>query len=181
MLGQGLPVYRVLYERNHNPLPSRQELEAWLEEHDAREAAQARGAHNPPTAPASAPAAPDPMTSAPAPASPTPWLLRWQGLLADQPPGPLGTRLSLLAGLVLCALMAGLPLVTRSGLSLLITAAGLLWLLWSLRTPAGAIRPISGWLLAMLAVAVLATGFSPVPVAAFKGLLKLVSYLGSTR
>lgn len=118
------------------------------------------------------------MTSAQAPASPTPWLLRWQGLLAGQQPGPLGTRLSLLAGLVLCALMAGLPLVTRSGLSLLITAAGLLWLLWSLRTPAGAIRPISGWLLAMLAVAVLATGFSPVPVAACKGLLKLVSYLG---
>ena len=114
----------------------------------------------------------------PAPAPPTPWLLRWQGLLADTPPGPLGERLSLVAGLVLCALMAGLPLVTRGGLSLLIAAAGLLWLLWSLRTPAGAIRPVSAWLLAMLAVAVLATGFSPVPVAAFKGLLKLVSYLG---
>ncbi|MEY2645898.1 MAG: putative bicarbonate transporter, IctB family [Cyanobacteriota bacterium] len=114
----------------------------------------------------------------PAPAPPTPWLLRWQGLLAGTQPGPLGARLSLLAGMVLCALMAGLPLVTRGGLSLLITAAGLLWLLWSLRTPAGALRPISAWLLVMLAVAVLATGFSPVPVAAFKGLLKLVSYLG---
>jgi len=74
--------------------------------------------------------------------------------------------------------MAGLPLVTRGGLSLLILAAGLLWLLWSLRTPAGPIRPISAWLLVMLAVAVLATGFSPVPLAAFKGLMKLVSYLG---
>jgi putative inorganic carbon (HCO3(-)) transporter len=114
----------------------------------------------------------------PAPAPPIPWLLRWQGLLAGTQPGPLGARLSLLAGMVLCALMAGLPLVTRGGLSLLITAAGLLWLLWSLRTPAGALRPISAWLLVMLAVAVLATGFSPVPVAAFKGLLKLVSYLG---
>ena len=114
----------------------------------------------------------------PAPASPTPWLLRWQGLLASGEPGPLSGRLSLLAGLVLCALMAGLPLVTRGGLSLLILAAGLLWLLWSLRTPAGPIRPISAWLLVMLAVAVLATGFSPVPLAAFKGLLKLVSYLG---
>jgi len=114
----------------------------------------------------------------PAPASPTPWLLRWQGLLATGEPGPLSERLSLIAGLVLCALMAGLPLVTRGGLSLLILAAGLLWLLWSLRTPAGPIRPISAWLLVMLAVAVLATGFSPVPLAAFKGLLKLVSYLG---
>jgi putative inorganic carbon (HCO3(-)) transporter len=80
--------------------------------------------------------------------------------------------------MVLCALMAGLPLVTRSGLTLLITAAGLLWLLWALRTPAGQVGTISGWLLVMLGVAVLATGFSPVPVAAFKGLMKLVSYLG---
>ena len=114
----------------------------------------------------------------PAPASPTPWLLRWQGLLAGGEPGPLSGRLSLVAGLVLCALMAGLPLVTRGGLTLLITASSLLWLLWSLRTPAGPIRPISAWLLAMLGIAVLATGFSPVPVAAFKGLMKLVSYLG---
>ena len=51
VLGQGLPVYRVLYERNHSPLPSRQELEAM-------EAMEAGGAHNPPTAPAIAPAAP---------------------------------------------------------------------------------------------------------------------------
>ena len=51
----------------------------------------------------------------PAPASPTPWLLRWQGLLAGGT-GPLASRLSLVAGLVLCALMAGLPLVTRGGL-----------------------------------------------------------------
>ncbi|NDG75204.1 MAG: putative bicarbonate transporter, IctB family, partial [Synechococcaceae bacterium WB8_1B_136] len=58
------------------------------------------------------------------------------------------------------------------------TAAGLLWLLWALRTPPGAIGSISGWLLLMLGIAVLATGFSPVPAAALKGLLKLVSYLG---
>jgi putative inorganic carbon (HCO3(-)) transporter len=114
----------------------------------------------------------------PAPACPNPWLLRWQGCLAGKQAGPLGARLALLAGVVLCALMAGLPLVSRGGLSLLIVASGLLWLLWALRTPAGAIRPISAWLLVMLAVAVLATGFSPVPVAACKGLLKLVSYLG---
>ncbi len=120
--------------------------------------------------------APAPSTPAPAPA--TPWLLRWQGLLAQHSAGPLTARLSLVAGMVLCALMAGLPLVTRSGLTLLITAAGLLWLLWALRTPAGQVGTISGWLLVMLGVAVLATGFSPVPVAAFKGLMKLVSYLG---
>ena len=116
------------------------------------------------------------MTPATAPS--TPWLLRWQGLLAGGQTGVLSGRLPLLAGLVLCALMAGLPLVTRGGLSLLILSSGLLWLLWALRTPAGPIRPISAWLLAMLAVAVLATGFSPVPMAAFKGLMKLVSYLG---
>jgi len=113
----------------------------------------------------------------PAPAS-VPLLLRWQGLLAQSPPGRLGAHLPTLAGLVLCALMAGLPLVTRAGLSLLILACGLLWLVWALRTPPGPIGRINAWLLAVLAVAVLATGFSPVPLAAFKGLLKLVSYLG---
>jgi putative inorganic carbon (HCO3(-)) transporter len=114
----------------------------------------------------------------PATASP-PLLLRWQGLLAGLPAGRLGGRLPQLAGLVLCALMAGLPLVTRSGLSLLIAACGLLWFLWALRTPAsgGAIEPINLWLLAVLAVALIATGFSPVPSAAVKGLLKLLSYL----
>ena len=67
--------------------------------------------------------------------APTPLLLRWQGLLARTAPGRLEARLPLLSGLVLCALMAGLPLVTRGGLSLLIAAAGLLWVLWALRTP----------------------------------------------
>ena len=116
------------------------------------------------------------MSLAPVPS--TPWLLRWQGLLAGSASGPISSRFSLLAGLVLCALMAGLPLVTRGGLSLLILSAGLLWLLWVLCTPAGRIGGISGWLLVMLGIAVLATGFSPVPMAAFKGLLKLTSYLG---
>ncbi len=115
------------------------------------------------------------MTPAPAP---TPWLLRWQGLLAGGSGGPLAQRLPLISGVVLCALMAGLPLVTRDGLSLLITASGLLWVLWALRTPPGRIGAMNGWLLAILAVMVLATGFSPVPVAAAKGLAKLVSYLG---
>jgi len=79
---------------------------------------------------------------------------------------------------VLCALMAGLPLVTRGGLSLLILAAGLLWLTWALRTPAGPLGAINSWLLLLLGIAVVATGCSPVPLAAFKGLLKLLSYLG---
>ncbi|MCS5691481.1 IctB family putative bicarbonate transporter [Cyanobium sp. FGCU-6] len=114
----------------------------------------------------------------PAPSPPVPLLLRWQGLLADGPTGILGRHLPLVSGWVLCALLAGLPLVTRSGLSLLIAASGLLWVVWALRTPPGRIGTINGWLLVVLGVAVLATGFSPVPVAAFKGLLKLVSYLG---
>ena len=75
-------------------------------------------------------------------------------------------------------LFAWLPFVSRSGLGLEITAAGLLWLLWSLCSPPGRIGPISGWLLVILAVACISTGWSPVPLAAAKGLLKLLSYLG---
>jgi putative inorganic carbon (HCO3(-)) transporter len=107
-----------------------------------------------------------------------PLLLRWQGLFAGGSAGPLTVRLLPIAGLVLCALMAGLPLVTRSGLTLMILACSLLWLLLVLRRPAGGVGEINGWILAILAVALLATGFSPVPVAAAKGLLKLASYLG---
>ena len=112
------------------------------------------------------------------PASPTPLLLRWQGLLAGSPAGSITQHLPLISGLVLCTLLAGLPLVTRAGLSLLIAACGLLWVLWALRTTPGQIGPINLALLAVLAVALLATGFSPVPVAAAKGLMKLTSYLG---
>ncbi len=112
------------------------------------------------------------------PAAPTPLLLRWQGLLAGSPAGSITQHLPLISGLVLCALLAGLPLVTRAGLSLLIAACGLLWVLWALRTTPGQIGPINLALLAVLAVALLATGFAPVPVAAAKGLMKLTSYLG---
>ena len=115
-------------------------------------------------------------SSATAPAPP--WILRWQGLLAHAPVGRLGRQLPLIAGIVLCALMAGLPLVTRSGLSLLIAASGLLWVVMALRTPPGAVGSINRWILGIIALALLATGFSPVPSAAFHGLLKLLSYLG---
>ena len=87
-------------------------------------------------------------------------------------------QLPLIAGIVLCALMAGLPLVTRSGLTLLIAASGLLWLLLALRTPPGEVGAINRWVLGIMALAVLATGFSPVPTAALHGLFKLLSYLG---
>ncbi|MFN9645424.1 MAG: IctB family putative bicarbonate transporter [Cyanobacteriota bacterium] len=110
--------------------------------------------------------------------APPPLVLRWQGLLAQQRVGWLGQQLELIAGLMLCALMAWLPQITRGGLTLLIAACGLLWLLWGLRTRPGPLGQLNGWLLAVLAVAVVATGFSPVPLAAFKGLMKLVSYLG---
>ncbi|MEX1323141.1 MAG: putative bicarbonate transporter, IctB family, partial [Synechococcaceae cyanobacterium] len=107
-----------------------------------------------------------------------PLLLRWQGLLAGWRVGPVGSRLVALGGLVLCALMAGLPLVSRAGMSLLILASGALWLLLALRRPPRGIGAINAWILVILAVALVATGFSPVPAAAAKGLLKLVSYLG---
>jgi tRNA (guanine-N7-)-methyltransferase len=44
VLAQGLPVYRVLYERNDAPLPALADLEQWLEDAD-----------NPATAPACVP------------------------------------------------------------------------------------------------------------------------------
>ena len=108
--------------------------------------------------------------------APTPWLLLWQGLL----PGSAAQqkRLSDLAGIVLILLMAGLPVLTRAGLGLIVLACGALWVLWSLTRTPTRIGSISGWLLLFMAVAVLATGLSPVPIAAAKGLLKLISYLG---
>lgn len=105
-----------------------------------------------------------------------PLLLRWQGVLHTH--AAVESRLAWLAGSLLTLLLAGLPLFTRSGLTLLIAATGALWLLWSLVTPPDRIRPIGGWLLLFLGIAVLATGFSPVPAAAAKGLVKLLGYLG---
>ena len=107
---------------------------------------------------------------------PTPLLLRWQGCLSPDTSALL--RMEQLSGAVLMLLFAWLPFVSRSGLGLEITAAGLLWLLWSLCSPPGRIGPISRWLLVILAVACISTGWSPVPLAAAKGLLKLLSYLG---
>ena len=105
-----------------------------------------------------------------------PLLLRWQGSLTASTGGL--QRLELLSGSVLMLLLASLPFVSRGGLAMEITAAGALWLLWSLVTPAARIGAISGWVLLFLAMALISTGFSPVPAAAAKGLLKLISYLG---
>jgi len=107
-----------------------------------------------------------------------PLLLRWQGAWAAAAQGPLGRRIAPIAGAVICVLMAGLPLLSRGGLGLLIAASGLLWILWALSRPAGKLGSINLWILGILAIATVATGCSPVPVAAFKGLLKLISYLG---
>ena len=104
-----------------------------------------------------------------------PLLLRWQGLL--RPADLVLLRLEWLSGGVLVLLLTGLPLFTRGGLSLVIAAVALLWLLWSLCSPPEEIGAISGWLLLILGIAILTTGFSPVPMAAAKGLLKLLSYL----
>lgn len=105
-----------------------------------------------------------------------PRLLRWQGLVPCS--APQQRRLQATAGVLLMALLATLPFISRPGLALVITACGALWLLWSLTTPPGRIGAISGWLLLYLAIATVATGFSPVPMAAAKGLIKLLSYLG---
>ena len=114
----------------------------------------------------------------PSPAAP--WLLCWQGLLASEATSRLRKLLPQIAGGMLCALLLVLPMATRTGLGLLIAACGLLWLVWGLATPPVQ-RPlgaINGWLLLYVAIALVATGLSPVPAAAAKGLLKLLSYLG---
>ncbi len=108
--------------------------------------------------------------------APPPLLLRWQGLLpaSDQQ----RRRLSWLASILLMVLLAGLPFLTRTGLGLVVLACGALWILWASVSQPQRIGAISAWVLLFLGIAVLATGFSPVPVAAAKGLIKLLSYLG---
>ena len=107
---------------------------------------------------------------------PTPLLLSWQGCIPASPAAL--TRIEQLSGAVLMLLLAGLPFVSRSGMGLEVLASGLLWLLWSLCSPPGRIGATGRWLLLILALACLSTGWSPVPLAAAKGLLKLMSYMG---
>ena len=105
-----------------------------------------------------------------------PLIQRWQGCLQPQP--VVLRRLEWLAAILLMVLLSGLPFLSRSGLALVMVACGLIWLLWSLCTPPVRVETPSSWLLVILGIAILATGFSPVPIAAIKGLLKLLSYLG---
>lgn len=117
------------------------------------------------------------MVSTPA----IPWLLRWQGLWhGGAKSSRLAPLLPQLAGGVLVALLLLLPLADRDGLGLLISACSVLWLVWCLSAPPSSkpLGAINSWLLVYLALALLATGFSPVPAAAAKGLFKLLSYLG---
>ena len=107
---------------------------------------------------------------------PPPLLLRWQGCILASPAAL--TRIEQLSGAVLMLLLAGLPFVSRSGLGLEILSSGLLWLLWSLCSPPGRIGATGRWLFLILALACLSTGWSPVPLAAAQGLLKLMSYMG---
>jgi len=108
-------------------------------------------------------------------------LLRWQGLWhGGAKSSRLAPLLPQLAGGVLVALLLLLPLADRGGLGLLISACSVLWLVWCLSAPPSSkpLGAINSWLLVYLALALLATGFSPVPAAAAKGLFKLFSYLG---
>ncbi len=117
------------------------------------------------------------MVSTPA----IPWLLRWQGLWhGGTKSSRLAPLLPQLAGGLLVALLLLLPLADRGGLGLLISACSVLWLVWCLSAPPSSkpLGAINSWLLVYLALALLATGFSPVPAAAAKGLFKLFSYLG---
>ena len=104
-------------------------------------------------------------------------LVFWKGLIA--PDQAVLKRLESLAGVLLLVLLTGLPLLTRTGLGLVIAACGVLWLLWCLCSPPSKrIGTISRWLMLFLAIAIVTTGCSPVPIAASKGLIKLISYLG---
>ena len=105
-------------------------------------------------------------------------LLDWQGLGRRWEPTRLTRRLPLLAGLLLLSLFTALPFLSRPGMALLLLGNGLLWLSWSLLEPPGAMGSMGRRLLMFLAIAVVATGFSPVPPEAGRGLLKLVLYLG---
>ena len=101
------------------------------------------------------------------------WLLRWQGTINYT-----SISLSFWSGGVLVILLAALPFLNRSGLGTMILATGAFWVLWSMVTPLDKIDGVSSWVLILLGVSVLTTSFSPVPLAAAKGLLKLVGYLG---
>ena len=105
-------------------------------------------------------------------------LLDWQGLGRRWERTRLTRRLPLLAGLLLLSLFTVLPFLSRPGMVLLLLGSGLLWLSWSVLEPPGGMGSMGRLLLVFLAIAVVATGFSPVPREALRGLLKLVLYLG---
>ncbi|KKZ11114.1 MAG: hypothetical protein TH68_09390 [Candidatus Synechococcus spongiarum 142] len=105
-------------------------------------------------------------------------LLDWQGLGGRWGHTCLTRRLPLLAGLLLLSLFTALPFLSRSGMALLLLGNGVLWLSWSVLEAPGRMGSMGRWLLVFLAIAVVATGFSPVPQEALRGLLKLVLYLG---
>ena len=113
----------------------------------------------------------------PSPAAP--WLLCWQGLLAGGSRSRLRRLLPQIAGGMLCALLLVLPMATaRAWLAdcrLRVAVAGVGTRHTTCATAPGGHQ----WLVAVfLAIALVATGLSPVPAAAAKGLLKLLSYLG---
>ncbi len=114
----------------------------------------------------------------PSPAAP--WLLCWQGLLASEATSRLRKLLPQMAGGMLCALLLVLPMATRTGLGLLIAACGLLWLVWGLATPPVQ-RPLGPSMAGYCCMSLSPwwpRACRPVPAAAAKGLLKLLSYLG---
>ena len=101
----------------------------------------------------------------------------WQGLGLRLGQPRLQPRLPLLAGLLLLSTFGTLPFLSRGGLAILLLGHGVLWTCWCLQEPARPTGAMGRALLLFLAVAVVATGFSPVPLAAATGLLKLVAYL----
>ena len=106
-------------------------------------------------------------------------LQSWQGLGIRFGQPRLQRHLQLLAGLLLVGNCAALPFLSRTGLALILLAEGVLWACWTLQQPARPMGAMGRSLLLFLAVAVVATGFSPVPFAAVTGLSKLAAYLAA--
>ncbi len=106
-------------------------------------------------------------------------LLDWQGLgTLWWGHGRLERRFPLLAGLLMVSLFTALPFLSRPGIALLLLGHGLLWLCWSVLERRKTMGPLGPCLMVFLAIAIVATGFSPVPHEALPGLFKLVLYMG---
>ncbi len=101
----------------------------------------------------------------------------WRGQGIKKVPLETNKRIELSAGFVFSLLLFNLPFISRAALGVIILFMGLLWVLWSCCSPPKPMSKISKWILLFVAFSFLSTSLSPVPIAALKGLIKLIAYL----